>query len=83
LYSADGDDGEKGNVLHHEKRRGNCPGGECTGFMFSREMSGYQQLYPADALVDLTVTSYLGHFKNSWLIDWLIDAILSIQSVQT
>ena len=24
-------------------------------------------------LVDLAVTSYLGHFKNSWLIDWLID----------
>jgi len=22
--------------------------------------------------VDLAVTSYLGHFKNSWLIDWLI-----------
>ena len=23
--------------------------------------------------MDLAVNSYLGHFKNSWLIDWLID----------
>jgi len=28
---------------------------------------------PKVLLVDLAVTSYLGHFKNSWLIDWLVD----------
>ena len=26
--------------------------------------------------MDLAVTSYLGHFKNSWLIDWLIDWLI-------